>query len=95
MIGYLYIIDPQNECQFCLISCLTELKLDPKENNMIERKSTFSFLSPATYHNSFNECFISKCIVGKLLTPEFKRLSQKRLVLDSFSRLLSQMSDNI
>ena len=43
MIGYLYITGFQNERQFHLIYCLTELKLDPKENNMIEMKSTFPF----------------------------------------------------
>lgn len=50
LIGYLYITGLQNERQFHLIYCLTELKLDPKENNIIENNrkeihiSIFCFL---------------------------------------------------
>ena len=45
LIGYLYITGFQNERQFHLIYCLTELKLDPKENNMIEMKNISIFYS--------------------------------------------------
>lgn len=52
LIGYLYITGLQNERQFHLIYCLTELKLDPKKNNVTEMKSTFPFSAfSATYHS--------------------------------------------
>lgn len=60
LIGYLYITGFQNERQFHLIYCLTELKLDPKENNTIEMKSTFPFSTlslslSATYLRFYDE----------------------------------------
>ena len=110
LIGYLYITGFQNERQFHLIYCLTELKLDPKENNMIEMKNISIFYSlslSATYHSCWfyderSVCFFlllfiqnPRNIVGKLLKLKFRRLSHKRHVLGSHSWLLSQMSDNV
>lgn len=55
LIDYLYITGLQNERQFHLIYCLTELKLDPKENNMTEMKSTFPFSTPIVVVDSMTK----------------------------------------
>ena len=102
LIGYLYITALQNERQFHLIYCLTELKLDPKENNTIEMKSTFPFFLPLRSPPPIIvvDSMTKEVFYLNLREHSYRKLftdlnSQKRHALSSYSPPLSQMSDNV